>query len=135
MVQQVLAVCVALFLLFADSGQLLYAHTCHHSNSTTFSVNDVKVCCGSCASEELAETIAPTGCCDIQTQWLKQNYVTDTQGQAALQVDAPSFSLIGQAYLTRLSHPRQAVPLAAQGHSPPLPLPSWDIRLTQSLRI
>ena len=135
MFHQGLTILFALFLLFADSGQMLYAHTCHHANRTTFSVNDVKVCCGSCETEEATEQVKRSSCCDIKTQWLKQNYLTDTHVQSAPQIHTPILSAIGQAYVTiSLSAPQVTQPLA-QGNSPPLRLASSDIRFTQSFRI
>jgi len=135
MFHQGLTILFALFLLFADSGQTLYAHTCHHANRTTFSVNDVKVCCGSCESEEATEQVKRSSCCDIKTQWLKQNYLTDTHVQSAPQIHTPILSAIGQAYVTiSLSAPQATRPFA-QGNSPPLYLASSDIRFTQTFRI
>lgn len=136
MFHQVLSIFFSLFLLFADSGQMLYAHTCHHANRTTFSVNEVEVCCGSCESEEVAEVISSSSCCDIQTQWLKQNYLTDTQGQTPLQINSPILYVIAQeGLMLQLPICHVALP-AVQTHSPPpLLFANSDIRFTQSFRI
>jgi len=135
MIQQVFAVFFTLFLLFADSGQVLYAHTCHHSNRTMFSVNDVKVCCGSCESDEVAEQLKKSGCCDIKTQWLKQNYLTDTHTYSSPQFSVPIVPIIGQTHtFPSIIVPQILMPIA-QGNSPPLLLASSDIRFTQIFRI
>jgi hypothetical protein len=135
MFHQALSILFALFLLFADSGQMLYAHTCHHANLTTFSVNDLKLCCGACASDEAEAAVKASSCCDIKTQWLKQNYLTDTQIQSSPQIHTPILSANGEAYVTiSLTAPQATRPLA-QGNSPPLHLASSDIRFTQTFRI
>jgi len=65
-----------LFILFADSGQTIYAHTCLKSKHTHLSIGTPKHCCS-----EKKETgnciVKKSSCCEVSSKYLKLNFVSE----------------------------------------------------------
>ena len=64
---------ITLLILFADSGQTIYAHTCLKTKHTHLSIGKPKHCC---ADEQKSETsqLKKTSCCEVSSTYLKQNF-------------------------------------------------------------
>lgn len=63
-----------MLLLFTDSGQMLYAHTCLKTNHTHYSISSPKHCCVN-EKKESNCSITKSSCCEISSTYLKQNFV------------------------------------------------------------
>ncbi len=61
-------------LLFADSGQMLYAHTCLKTKHTHYSISTPKHCCADTKAEANCGFKKST-CCEVSSKYLKQNFV------------------------------------------------------------
>lgn len=61
-------------LLFADSGQMLYAHTCLKTNHTHYSISSPKHCCTN-QQEETNCSLKKSNCCEVSSTYLKQNFI------------------------------------------------------------
>ncbi len=63
-----------LLLLFADSGQTLYAHTCLKSKHTHVTIGEPKHCCQESKTKNHCG-IKKATCCEITSKYLKQNFI------------------------------------------------------------
>lgn len=72
-----------LLLLFADSGQTLYAHTCIKSKHTHITIGEPKHCCSEKSTKNHCG-IKKASCCEITFKYLKQNFVSDSNQQYSL---------------------------------------------------
>lgn len=65
-----------LILLFADSGQTLYAHTCLKSKHTHVTIGAPKHCCTNSSAEKHCG-VKKASCCEITSKYLKLNFVSE----------------------------------------------------------
>lgn len=80
---------LTLLLLFADSGQMIYAHTCFKSKHTHYSFSAPKHCCG--GEKETKEcSVTKSHCCEITSKYLKQNFVQQHSSVDNVYVCAPT---------------------------------------------
>jgi len=66
---------LTLLILFADSGQTIYAHTCLKSKHTHISLGQPKHCCGE-KKESNGCNITKAPCCEISSRYLKQDFIS-----------------------------------------------------------
>lgn len=86
-IKRLVVLFVTFLLLFADSGQMLYAHTCLKTNHTHYSISSPKHCCVN-EKDESNCSIKKSSCCEVSSKYLKQNFVrqeTFTEEASALQ--------------------------------------------------
>jgi hypothetical protein len=132
---------LTLLILFADSGQMIYGHTCLKSKRTTISFFANKDCCAkreikkSCCSKKAEEkktcAFGKMSCCSISAKYVKQSFPTD-------QVKLPTNKIERQIALEIKLFSAYAAPAneITVSHSPvPLLRCKDDIRFTQVFRI
>lgn len=82
--KRIISLFIAMLLLFAESGQVVYAHTCFKSNKTTLSLytpahcaDEVqqKSCCGNKHTETTNEcVVGKKSCCAVSATYVKQSF-------------------------------------------------------------
>ena len=76
---------ITFLILFADSGQMIYAHTCFKSNHTYFSLYTPDHCCSkekvtkNCCAKKAVETkkscaLGKMSCCSVSAKYVKQSF-------------------------------------------------------------
>ena len=75
--KRVILFLTTLMLLFADSGQTLYAHTCLKSKHTHVTIGAPKHCCTNSSTEKHCG-VKKASCCEIKSKYLKLNFVSDS---------------------------------------------------------
>ena len=83
--KRIVTLFITLLILFADSGQMIYAHTCFKSNKTSLSLYTPDDCCDkevskkSCCAKKVSEhkddcTIGDKACCSVSSKYVKQAF-------------------------------------------------------------
>lgn len=71
--KRTIAFLLTMFILFADSGQMLYAHTCLKTNTTEFSFFKQTDCCKKANPDKCCQ-IKKTSCCVVSAAYLKLHF-------------------------------------------------------------
>jgi hypothetical protein len=74
--KRVLTFIITLLILFADSGQTIYAHTCFKSKQTHYSIVSNKHCCGQ-VTKVAGCVIKKSACCEVNSKYLKANFINN----------------------------------------------------------
>jgi hypothetical protein len=87
LLKRIIPVFLTLLILFADSGQMIYAHTCYKSNQTSISLFSADTCCGkekvkkNCCTKQAEEkkscSLGKMSCCSVSSTYLKQSFPTN----------------------------------------------------------
>jgi|GEM_PF-1747064 len=85
--KRIVSILITLLILFADSGQMIYAHTCHKSNNTSFSLYSpahcgaVKVKKECCTKKKVVKhsgcALNKTNCCALSSKYVKMSFPTN----------------------------------------------------------
>ncbi len=75
LLKRAVSVLMLVLILFADSGQTIYAHTCLKSKHTHLSIGSPKHCCSAKVVFNNC-TIRKATCCEVSSKYLKQNFVS-----------------------------------------------------------
>lgn len=73
--KRALSLLMLVLILFADSGQTVYAHTCFKSKRTSLSIGRPKQCCSTKATTHGCAVKKAT-CCEVSSKYLKQHFVS-----------------------------------------------------------
>lgn len=129
--KRALSVLMLVLILFADSGQTIYTHTCLKSKHTHLSIGSPKHCC---SAKVVANncTIRKATCCEISSKYLKQHFVSqpDIQDVTFNQVAVAPKS---QVFVPRVAQP--VITLAANTSPPLIALAKSSGTFTQTFRI
>lgn len=71
--KRIVALLLTLFILLADSGQMLYAHTCLKNNTTEFSFFKQNDCCKKTDASQCCQ-VKKTSCCIVNSAYLKLHF-------------------------------------------------------------
>lgn len=120
--QRILCWFLTALLLFAESGQTVYAHTCLKQNKTTYSLTAETSCkkessrpC--CARRHQMQTgIKAAGCCVITAKYIKQNFQAE---EVTAPVHTETVAVLHTVALPLLYAPAQAPTLPVCHLSPP----------------
>ena len=136
--KRIITTFLTLLILFADSGQMIYAHTCFKSNHTSISLfspggccvkaQSTRPCCVKKAAEERKQcALGKMSCCSLSAKYVKQSFPSNEIKASASKVEKQLFVLINlfSAYADQ--------PVAIQTN--PLPPGKVDIRFTGAFRI
>ena len=118
-------------ILFADSGQTIYAHTCLKSKRTHLSIGSPKHCCSAKAVANNC-TIRKATCCEVSSRYLKQNFVSQ---QVVPDVVLHEVAVLpqSQVFVPRVVQP--VIILAANTSPPLIALSKSSATFTQTFRI
>lgn len=109
-----------LALLIADSGQVLYAHTCLKSKHTHYSLNKPSHCCSKKVTNDCA--IQKSNCCEVTSLYAKQSFQTDNFDFRQFVQAVPIMWKVNlfEAFALTLNEPRPVTftPLPAHKHEP-----------------
>ena len=130
LLKRVITFLLTTIILFADSGQTIYAHTCLKTKHTHISVGQPKHCCSE-KRETNHCTIKKSSCCEVSSKYLKQDFInqqTETKEITSIVAILP------------LSQIFQLLPIAISTNrvtntSPPFALCKSAITFTQTFRI
>jgi len=115
--KQVLTFIIALLILFADSGQTIYARTCLKSKQTHLSLTQPKGCCGT-ASKHNSCHLKKSACCEVSAKLLKGNFINSNlvnQDGIAL----PALLYVANAFSFSSPQPAISKPLPSLAFLPP----------------
>lgn len=131
LLKRAVSVLMLVLILFADSGQTIYAHTCLKSKHTHLSIGSPKHCC-SAKVEANNCTIRKATCCEVSSKYLKQNFVSQPVVNDVMyyQVAVLPHS---QVFVPRVAEP--VITLAANTSPPLLALAKSSGIFTQTFRI
>lgn len=131
-------------ILLADSGQMIYAHTCLKSGDVTLSlkkpgtdccpVKEVKHNCCNKKKKEIRPVVKSNhkSCCALSSKYVKQSFPTNTL-EAKKQIELPTV-LIALATIFKVYEFNSGNYPIAQTTSPPLIIPEGHISFTQVIR-
>ena len=74
LLKRVITFILTLIILFADSGQTIYAHTCLKLKHTNISIGAPKGCCAKKSSTSHC-TVKKSSCCEVSSKYLKQGFI------------------------------------------------------------
>ncbi len=77
---------LTLIILFADSGQTIYAHTCLKSKHTHISIGQPKHCCAESKTTSHC-TIKKSNCCEVSSKYLKQDFINQQTETRAVSLE------------------------------------------------
>lgn len=121
---------ITLLILFADSGQTIYAHTCLKTKHTHISIGEPKHCC----TDEIAEgncVIKKSSCCEVSSKYLKQDFINQQTEVKEVTVTVAVLP-VSQIFI---SSPVNAVALNQAKTSPPIVFGKSENTFTQTFRI
>ncbi len=133
---------ITCIILFADSGQMVYAHTCFKLNHTYFSLYAPDECCAEervhkscCNKEEVQErakcNVGKSDCCSVSAKYFKQSFpTTEPKLLKETVLETPTTGITFFRIYISDSFAR-----IFQISSPPLLYSKADIHLTQVFRI
>ncbi len=140
--KRIVTLFITFLILFADSGQMIYAHTCLKSNHTSFSLYAPGNCCAkkestkSCCAKKIIEeekkcTLGKMSCCSVSSKYVKQSFPnnevklqpTEITREPATEITLFSVYIISSVQNVLANSP------------PPLLRCKDDIRFTQVFRI
>ncbi len=141
--KRVITFFITFLILFADSGQMIYAHTCFKSNHTSLSLyapnhscaneaDATKSCCAKKATEEKKNcALGKMSCCSISAKYVKQSFPNNEiklavdEAVKEVTTEIKLFAVYASTFVTNSFF-----------NSPPPLLPGKDdIRFTQVFRI
>ncbi len=73
-----MCVVLCLLLLIADSGQVLFAHTCLKAKHTSYSLSISKGCCNNINATTGALSFRKASCCEVSSKYVKQSPSTQS---------------------------------------------------------
>ena len=73
-----MCVVLCLLLLIADSGQVLFAHTCLKAKHTSYSLSTSKGCCNNINATTGALSFRKASCCEVSSKYVKQSPSTQS---------------------------------------------------------
>ena len=120
---------LTLIILFADSGQTIYAHTCLKSRQTHISIGQPKHCCAENNTTSQC-TIKKSNCCEISSKYLKQDFINQQTEAKAVKLEV-AVLLCSQVFVLV----KEDLVLHYNNISPPLGFSKSEITFTQSFRI
>ena len=120
---------LTLIILFADSGQTIYAHTCLKSRQTHISIGQPKHCCAENNTTSQC-TIKKSNCCEISSKYLKQDFINQQTEAKAVELVVAVLSGFQIFVLVK-----EDLVLHYNNTSPPLGFSKSEITFTHSFRI
>jgi hypothetical protein len=135
---------LTLLILFADSGQMIYAHTCLKSNHTSLSLfTPASDCCGKeettkriCCAKKAAEqkkncALGKMDCCSVSAKYIKQSFPSGEMKLSLKEVEKPLAALV-TLFAAFINIPSDKISYIVETALPP---GKADIRFTQVFRI
>jgi hypothetical protein len=120
---------LTLLILFADSGQTIYSHTCNKTKHTHISIGQPNHCCAD-KSEGKGCSVKKSACCEVSSKLLKQDFVnTPTVSNQLI----PVFVAIGFPQIF-IPYPTIAIG-SGSGTSPSVAFSKASKAFTQTFRI
>lgn len=131
-------------ILLADSGQMIYAHTCLKSGNVTLSlqkpgndccpVKEVKHNCCNKKKKEIQPVIKSEhkSCCALSSKYVKQSFPTNSF-ETEKKIDLPT-SLLALISIFKVYEFNSGNYIFAQKNAPPLLLHQGHISFTQVIR-
>jgi len=128
--RRVITFIITLLILFADSGQTIYAHTCLKTKHTHISIGQPKHCCAE-KKEENHCTIKKSSCCEVSSKYLKQDFINQ---QTEVREVAATVSVlpVSQIFISSLVG---VAALNQANTSPPIVFGKSENTFTQTFRI
>ncbi len=127
--KRLVCIFITVLLFVADSGQMLFAHTCLKSKHTTVSLVEIKHCCKEDAVAH-ERSISKNSCCETSSKYIRQAVAgkTETGGEQKWLPELFATTEIFEIY----------TPVAFSSSflfsTPHLPLSKCDICFTQVFR-
>ena len=121
---------LTLLILFADSGQTIYAHTCLKTKHTHISIGQPKHCCSDTKAEGNC-VIKKSSCCEVSSKYLKQDFInqqTEVKEVMATVAVLPVSEIF-------ISSPVKVIALNQTNTSPPIVFSKSENIFTQTFRI
>ena len=143
LLKRVITFFITFLILFADSGQMIYAHTCFKSNHTSFSLYTPDHCCAkeeevakSCCAKKATEekkncALGKMSCCSVSAKYVKQSFpnneikLTASEVVKQITIQVKLFEVYTSTFISKLFFQS----------SPPVLPGKDDIRFTQVFRI
>lgn len=142
LLKRIVTLFITFLILFADSGQMIYAHTCFKSNHTSVSLYTPDDCCDKektekdCCAKKVTEqksdcTLGDMSCCSVSSKYVKQSFPNNEVKLSANEIvkDVMAEVKLFAAYVSA-SFGKLII-----SSSPPLLRCKDDIRFTQVFRI
>ena len=131
LLKRVITFILTLLILFADSGQTIYAHTCLKSKHTNISIGAPKGCCAEKNSASHC-TLKKSSCCEVSSKLLKQGFINQPTTEAkAVTLEA---KVLPTSQLFVFSAPQSVIPNLSNTSPPPV-LCKSENTFTQTFRI
>lgn len=129
--KRALSLLMLVLILFADSGQTVYAHTCLKSKRTSLSIGSPKHCC-STKAVTTGCAVKKATCCEVSSKYLKQHFVSQP---VVVDVMCHQVAVLpqSQVFVPRMVQP--VVSLAANTSPPPVAFAKSAGTFTQTFRI
>ena len=131
LLKRVVTIFITVLILFADSGQIIYAHTCFQSNTTSYSLFAPKHCCGK-SSEEHKACINKKSCCSITAKFIKQVFVNHANEVGETITHTAKIATTSEIFQI---YDQTNTIIPSVYFTPPLPRCEDDICFTQVFRI
>ncbi len=131
LLKRVITFILTLLILFADSGQTIYAHTCLKSKRTNISIGNPKRCCAESKSTGHC-TLKKSSCCEVSSKLLKQGFINQPTTERK-EVILESIVLPTSQLFVFCAH--QSVIPNSSNTSPPPVLCKSENTFTQTFRI
>jgi hypothetical protein len=121
---------LTLIILFADSGQTIYAHTCLKSKHTHISIGQPKHCCAESKTTSHC-TIKKSNCCEVSSKYLKQDFINQQTETKAVELEVAVLPVTHVFVLVE----EETLVLNYNNTSPPLVFSKSENTFTQTFRI
>jgi len=121
---------ITVLILFADSGQTIYAHTCLKTKHTHISIGRPKHCCAEKKMDGKC-VIKKSSCCEVSSKYLKQDFINQ-QTQVKEVTATVAVLPVSQIFI---SSPVNVVTLNQANTSPPIVFSKSENTFTQTFRI
>ncbi len=121
---------LTLIILFADSGQTIYAHTCLKTMHKHISIGQPKHCCAESKTTSHC-TIKKSNCCEVSSKYLKQDFINQQTETKATNLQVALLPFIQAFILVKA----EELVLNYNNTSPPLVFSKSENTFTQTFRI